>query len=145
MNIAFQEEKIENVYVEAYPLFEKHNDEVGEGLKLDFNIDYYLEQNEDGLIRFYTLRDENELIGYAVYCLGHCANHKTKIVATESGVFILKDKRGSGLPFITFCEQQLKELGVSEVIQIVPIKSKWGRFLEYKGYVKTEVMYCKEI
>lgn len=141
----FSIEKIEDIYDEAYHLFEKHNDEVGVGLELDIDLDYYLQLEEMDACKFFTLRDKNELIGYAIYCITYEVNHKNKKLAVEKGVFIEKSRRGGGLEFITYCEQSLKALGITEVIQVVPITSKWGKFLKYKGYKEIEVMYSKEL
>ena len=65
------------------------------------------------MIRVYTMRDpESNLIGYAVYIVRPNLHYKQTLTATEDIIFVHPDKRGYGMFFISWCDEQLKLIGV---------------------------------
>lgn len=142
----YQEETFESIYVEALPMFLAHKQEVDlYGLPLDLDLDLYLKTNELGTFKFYTAREEGELIGYSAYFIYMCPHHKTSVQATQDIVYYKKEKRGNGLPFMSYCEGELKKLGVHIIKIGVPASNDWSPILLRKGFSKLETTYVKEL
>jgi len=142
----FKRESFNEVFKEMVPLLLKHRDEINLFNKtLDPDIDTYLDWEEAGVSRLYTVRDQGELVGYGNFVLFTHNHHKTSLHATQDVLFIKKDKRGHGLDFLKFCEAELKKDGVEVLHQCVPSCNDWGKVLEFKGYHKLETIYIKEL
>lgn len=132
--------------MEALPLFEKHNKEIDLfGRELELDIDRYIQLNELGYYKFFTAREDGELIGYQAFFIATHAHHKTSVQATQDVLYYKEEKRGKGLPFMAYCELELKKQGIEFVLIGVPASNNWSPILKRKGFKELETIYVKEI
>lgn len=116
----FQAESVEAVLEEIKPLLVKHWEEVSfyKDIALDPDYESYLKMDELGVLRVYTARDEdNVLMGYAVFFVRANPHYRQSLQAVQDIIFIDPEKRGFGVKFILWTEQQLKAEGVQVVFQ----------------------------
>lgn len=145
----FKCEKAKDILEEIKPLLNLHWKEIAQypDIILDPDYDQYLKMDELGLLKCYTLRDENnnELIGYALYFIKPHIHYKSCLVALQDILFIRQDRRGHGRQFIKWCDDQLKELGVNLVSHHIKAKHNWGFVLEHMGYELMDLIYVKRL
>ena len=122
----FQRETVLTVCEEIKPLLLKHWEEIShyKDIPLDPDWDGYSRIEESGALRVYTARDEeNKLIGYAVFFLKHNLHYRSSLQAVQDIIFIDPEKRGFGVKFILWTEQQLKAEGVQVCFHHIKTKT----------------------
>jgi hypothetical protein len=144
--ITFGLEKFVDFFPDAYKLFKQHVDEVDLfGLELDIDYNYYSNCCKGGTVKIFTLREGEELIGYAAFFLFQHNHHKASLHAKQDVLFIRKEKRGIGLTFLKECDLQLKRMGVDVVHHCVPASRDWSPILKRIGYNKLETVYTRSL
>ena len=141
----YQLEKASEVFDEALPLMRQHYLEVAHFNEVDFNPDknHYINVDNLGLSRVFTIRNDCELIGYASFYVKTHAHHKETIHAFQDGIFILPEHRGIGTDFISWCDEQLKNEGVKVVYHFVKVDHDWSKALVGVGYKCVEHIYAR--
>lgn len=119
----------------------------------DFNIPYnpdweaYQRMESKGILRFISLREGKNLIGYASVLIESETHASGLIMASFRDIFVTKTKRGHAARLVRFVEYQLSELGVKRIRAgerlNSPIKS--GKFLMASGYAPEETIYVKNL
>ncbi len=146
MGIKFQREFFSEMYYEMAPLNELHHAEINLfGDPLDVDINTYIQCETDGIFRLYSMRIDNELVGYSGFFIYHHPHHAKIKHASQDVLFIRQDKRGHGTIFIRYCEGELKKLGVDVVLQHVPKINDWSKVLERMDYTELETTYFRRI
>lgn len=142
----FAREKITENLDFLLPLFKKNWEETGiKELPLDLNTHMYLKAEEMGVFRLYTYREEStELVGYSFFFTSMSPHHKTKKTATQDTLFIDKEKRGHGLKFILWCDEQLFNDGVDVITRSAKVTHDYGNILKRIGYEAKEIVYVRE-
>jgi|GEM_PF-3327569 hypothetical protein len=134
----FQEEILtEDILKEAEPLLKKHWEEVAfyKDIELDPDYEFYLALQAAGRIRSYSARDDQGVMaGYAVYFLKKNPHYKQSLVAAEDIIFFDPLKRGEGMKFIKWCDDELRKLGVQIVTHHVKVFFDWSPALIRMGY-----------
>ena len=146
MDIIFNQEKFIDAYKDGEPLLRKHFLELD--IRGEFNPDTekYMKLEEKGLLKVYTARIENELVGYCAMVI--YSDAQTGIFAAKQEVLYIKpDQRrsGLGLTLLSYIEKHLKENNIKELLQCVPVEMDWSALLIQDGYKKMETIYIKEI
>lgn len=121
--ISYQREPAEMTLPDLMPLMHKHWAEVAYCADpFDPDTDAYLALERAGLLRLFTVRDDGWLVGYVCYILGPAVNQRTKLVANECGMFVLKEARKGriALRLLDFAEGVLVAEQVREVHYAVP-------------------------
>lgn len=124
----------------------EHNKEINlfdEALHIDNEL--YNEQHDLGYLRIYTIRSGHELIGYCAFFLFFHTHHKTCLHAKQDVLYIKKENRGRCLPFLTFCDSELKELGVKVIHQCVPAQNDFSKMLKRLDYKELETIYIRRM
>lgn len=122
----FQAESVEAVLEEIKPLLVKHWEEVSfyKDIPLDPDYESYIKIEEAGNLRVYTARDEdNVLVGYAVFFIRANLHYRTSVQAVQDIIFIDPEKRGFGVKFILWTEEQLRAEGISVVFQHLKVST----------------------
>lgn len=145
--MTFQEEKLKNCLDEAKPLLYAHYKEIAHYQDIEFNPDYemYLKMDEAGIIKSYSVRENGVMIGYAVFFIKRNLHYKKSIQAQQDIVFIKSDKRGCGLFFIKWCDEQLKREGIQVVYHHIKAAHNFGKALERIGYELQDLIYSKRL
>lgn len=112
---------------------------------LELDVSTYLQMEEDGIYKLYTVRCDGKLVGYAGFVLYRNLHHASQVHASQDVLFIKKSHRGHGSKFIRYCEQSLKAAGVHVILQHVPVTKDWSKILTRSGYKELETTYFKEL
>ena len=97
------------------------------------------------MLRCITVREDGELIGYAVFIVNPHLHYKTCRTAFEDIYFLKKEYRKGrvGIRLFQFAEDVLKKDGVHRVIMHTKIHLDNSRLFEYLGYKMTDKLYTK--
>lgn len=145
----FQLERFSDMHGELFPLALEHHKEVSfnKDLPLDPNFEVYVDLELAGTVKFFTAREEgtDKMVGYSAFFVQPDLHNKTLMTAIQDVIFITKEKRGFGSEFISWCDDQLKSLGVNTVYQHVKHSHNHGQMLERKGYELIDLIYGKRL
>lgn len=97
------------------------------------------------MLRCITARDENGLIGYAIFIVQPHLHYKTCKTAFEDIYFLRKEHRlgRTGIRLFQFAEEALRAEGVNRIIMHTKIHMDNSRLFEYLGYKHTDKLYTK--
>lgn len=144
----FKAEKISDIWDEIFPLFEKHNNEVGiSGEILKPLKTAYESLQERQKLHFIVARDiNNKIIGYSMFTIANHHQYLDSIVASQEAFYLQPEYRGiSSMRLFNFVENDLINLGVNLIIRHSCIERDWSRTLKRCGYKEKETMYVKRI
>lgn len=146
--MVYQEERLAACMAEIEPLLKMHFDEVSpdkEAMPLKVNWQQYLLMNLSGRLAFFTAREGTELAGYAAFFLYDHPHHAGIEVAQNDVVFLHPKHRkgGAGYRLLKFCEEQLKQRGVRQMIVGVTPARDFSPLLYRMGYKDEEKLVSK--
>jgi len=144
--INLQQETFNEFMADAFPLLVANNAEIDLfGLPLNMDFAAYQLAEEADILRIYTVRENNRLIGYCVFVITDHAHHKDLRMASQDVIYISPNHRSCGLRLLRYTEERLKEEGVNGIMQSAPVISRLGPVLERLGYDKMETNYFRRI
>lgn len=143
----FQKESVAQVIGEIEPLLHKHWHEIAHYKDIPLNPDWsrYIQVEEAGALRVFTVRKNEKLIGYCVYLLNKNMHYKDSLQALQDILFIDPEHRGGGMKFLKWCDEQLRLEGVQAVYQHIKLKHNFGPMLERLGYELVDLIYAKRL
>lgn len=112
-------------------------------LKPDHDRYYFIERN--GNYRAFTARDEGELIGYMGVFVERNLHCTDIVTASMDLIYILPERRGCVVRFLTWCDNQLGMENVSTVYHHVPNVRDFSRVLGHLGYFPVEQIYARKL
>jgi hypothetical protein len=133
---------------EAKPLLEKHWAEIAHYKDIILNPDYsfYFKAQSQGMIRSYSARDDaGKMIGYAVYFIKRHIHYSQTLWAQQDIIFFDPEKRGKGLFFLAWCDEELKKIGVDIVSHHVKLAHDFSKALERIGYEKQDIILTRRL
>ena len=141
--IVFQREPAQDCFEEAIPLLVEHGRELKyfNDLKLEPEFSKYEQLERTGLLRTYTARREEVMVGYAVFFFAPHLHFKRTIFATCDILYISPAHRGFGLSFLRWCVDQLKCDGASVVYFFVNKSFDYGPILRRLKFDHTDNIY----
>jgi GNAT superfamily N-acetyltransferase len=148
MPITYQQESLVTFEKDAKELLVQHWEEIAlnkEAIKLNPDWPTYYQLEEVGALKTFTVRSENQLIGYfIVICRAHL-HYVDHIFAFNDVLYLNKEHRKSqiGANLMKFAEKCLKEDGVSVMIVNTKRHKPFDSLLEWLGYKHTENIYSK--
>lgn len=140
-------EKLTTIIGELKELSKLHYDEVApyDDIPLNVNWEKLAILESCGVLKVYTMREDDVLIGYALFFVGFSIEYSDSLQATLSNIFIHPGYRGIGTRFIRWCDNQLKMLGVQVVSHHVKAKNDYGVLLKRLGYAIMNIEYSKRL
>ena len=149
MNITFQRENMSmDLIKEAMPLTRQHTQETDPFPTLKPGIDWeaYMESDKAGILRAYTARN-GSLLGYALFGIYVHPHYTDSLQASQDAVFIKPDSRNGllGLKFMRWCDEQLKNDGVSVIYQYSSNRRNIGPILKRLGYEHIQDLYARRL
>lgn len=115
-------------------------------IPLDPDIASYAKIEEVGALRVFTAREDGgELIGYAVFFIKPNIHYRTSLQALQDILYIHPQKRGFGMRFIAWCDEQLKNESIQVVYHHVKAKHNFGPMLERLGYGLVDLIYARRL
>lgn len=137
------------LYGEMWPLFESHYKEIAHYQDIELSPDtiYYDQAQKIGILRVYTIREENKLVGYCVFSVGPNPHYSGSIQAKQDILFLSPELRGgmNGFRFIKWCDDQLENEGVQVVYHHVKKSHNFGPVLERMGYELVDLIYGRRL
>lgn len=139
---AFQEEWFTLALEYIKPILAENHLETGVYSR-PFNPDYdrYLYLDQTGSLKFFTVRFDKSLVGFAIFFLDTEIQQKDVVSATQSVNFVMKGHRGIGLAFMRFCDDILLKQGVNTIWRQSTAKLDISKIYERMGYTFVEKSY----
>jgi len=123
-------------YLESHPY---------EDIPLNISWERFIKLEEVGILKFFAMKENNQLIGYAIFTVHYSLEYRDSLQASLSNIFIHPDKRGNGAKFILWCDEQLKKLDVQVVYHHVKARNDYGVLLKRLGYDIMNIEYSKRL
>lgn len=145
----FQQELVSEVLSNAIDLITSHFAEVSASLncsELDIDINRYEALEEIGLLRVFTVRDDDgALVGYASYVIASPLHSSSEAHAYQDALYLRPDcRRGTlALRFIQHCDKELQRGGIMACTHNVPVTRDFGKVLERAGYQLSQYQYTR--
>jgi GNAT superfamily N-acetyltransferase len=97
------------------------------------------------MLRCITVREDNALIGYAIFIVQPHLHYKSCKTAFEDIYFLKKEYRKGrlGIRLFQFAQDELKKEGVNRIIVHTKIHMDNSRLFEYLGYKLTDKLFTK--
>lgn len=145
----FQRETLVDARGDIEPLLTEHYREIAHysDILLDPDWEFYCSAEEGGMLRVFTARDGDRLIGYGVFFVRTNAHYKSSVQAMQDVFFILPEYRGArlGAKFVAYCDVQLKSENVQVIYHHIKAAHDWGPMLVNSGYELVDLIYAKRL
>lgn len=146
--ITFQEDKLSNILEELKPMLIKHWEELANNKDIrPLEPDYpmYLAMNDMEILRIYTVKEDDKLIGYSIWIIANHLHYKTWKYAVSDVYYLDPNYRKTGISFDFFfhIEDWLKSLGVKSVTVQDKITHSHANFFNKVGFNPVENVYEK--
>lgn len=106
---------------------------------------FYEAAEKGGVLRIFTIRDDDKLVGYAVYLVRYAPHYKESLQAVQDVIFLAPEYRKGaiGRGFVAFADQMLKAEGVQVTYQHSKIRSPIDAVLVRERYELVERVWAK--
>lgn len=146
--ITYQQESLVTTKEDARPLLEKHWEEIAlnkDTIKLNPDWDAYADLEDAGILKIFTARCDENLIGYFVVFVRCHIHYKDNLFAYNDILYLDKDYRKgfTGAKLMKFAENCLKEDGVSVLVVNTKRHKPFDVLLSWLGYKHIENIYSK--
>lgn len=147
-SITYQQESLTTCKDDANWLLEQHWEEIAlnkEAIKLNPDWDTYFDLEDKGILKVFTARTEDKLVGYfVVLCRSHL-HYKDHLFAFNDVLYLHKDYRKglTGAKLMKFAEKCLKDDGVSVLVVNTKRHKPFDILLSWLGYKHVENVYTK--
>jgi GNAT superfamily N-acetyltransferase len=147
--LRFAVETMAQVWDDMQPLLERHWREIAhyQDIPLEPDRQGYATAERNGNLRIFTLRRDDELIGYAVYFVRQNLHYKSSKQASQDILFLAPEyRRGRlGMHLIEFSDECLGDEGVQATYHHVKAAHNFGPLLERMGYQLVDLIYAKRL
>lgn len=147
--IEFAREKLSDILDDIAPMLIQHWREVApyKDIPVAPRLDHYVAADENDLLRCYTLRENEEMIGYAIFFVVESLQSKGVILAKHELLYISPTKREGlrGFDFIAACDKRLKAEGVDIVSHLVRPDHDYSPILKRLGYTCTGYDFSRRL
>lgn len=137
----------ESLVSEMMPLWEDHYEEITlyKDIPLAPDFDVYDHAEKNGFLRIYTVRHENELVGYEVFFVHRHPHYAGAVEAVQDILFLSKKMRkGSlGYRFMKWVDQELTNIGVQVLFRCVSNKNDYSALLKRMGYIAHDTVFSR--
>lgn len=151
MRVDFAREPLDaEVWGEARPLLESHWREVAHYDDIELAPDFhaYATTEAAGVLRFFTVRADSVLQGYALFFVRNNPHYCGSLQASADVLYLDPKIRGrSGWSFMRWCDEQLRDEGVQVVYQRTKARPdlNFAPILERMGYDLVDLVYAKRL
>jgi len=135
------------LFEEMMPLLEANHDETEWAKDITLNPDWdaYLRLEVAGLLRVFTARVDEQLVGYAVFTVSSGIHHKQCLQAVHDIMFIAREHRGTGLRLIRFADAELEAEGTQIIFHSVKVSHDYSPVLKRLGYEHVETIWARRV
>jgi GNAT superfamily N-acetyltransferase len=145
----FATELARNVQSEIAPIVEESWKELKDSYsssKLRPDVALYMRLEEQGLLKVFTARHDDMLVGYALVLVMAHPHRTDDLVGAVDTIFVLPEFRfgGTASRFLHYVEAQLKLMGVC-LLSIVSRDARIARWLQFSAYKPVEQVYERRL
>lgn len=139
-----------DVIAEITPLAYAHHEEVdlyqGKVL-MDPDFDTYGMLQDSGVLKIFTLRNDNELIGYNIFYVQNHPHYKGTLWAGNDLVYIDPAFRNTGTTpsFFNYCEESLRDMGAGVISYTMKVDKAFHSLMLLLEMDHAEQVYTKYI
>lgn len=151
MSANFARENFADMIDEAWPILERQWRELNMNpdIPLALDRDRYRANDESGLLRIYTARVDERLVGYVCFVVSTIARYsKSAPQALQDVIYVEPSARGAGIgrELIDYADYELRAEGVQVVYHHVKVAHPALRnLLESRGYDVHEWVLSKRL
>lgn len=146
--ILFASESIADTWPEGKELILANHRETGALMPAEFNPDperYFLLEKA-GLMRLFTVRANEQLVGYAVFSVTMNLKYTGTLWANEEVLYVAPEHRGrTAVRFIRWTDNELKAADVDFILRDVTPRSGHARTLERMGYTEATRKFLRRL
>jgi GNAT superfamily N-acetyltransferase len=146
---AIRKERMRDVIEEIKPLLAAHYREIAHFPDIPLDPDYtrYAEMELKGVIRIFTVRDREQLVGYAIYFVMPSLHYQGSKQAFQDILFLHPAYRKGfvGAELIRTADAELRDEGVQVVRQHVKAAHDFGKLLTHLGYEIEDHIWTKRL
>jgi hypothetical protein len=131
--------------------YQAWNELEGTHREASYNVDWeaYERMEQNGQLRFISLRQDSKLIGYAAIVVQNDVNQLGVVMAILKAIYITPPKRGYAVRFVSYIEQQLSAVGVKRLIAAEKLDASTpnvsGEFYRLMGFSPLETWHVKTL
>lgn len=145
--VRFQQEPLTHaLWDEALPLLVPHWQEVSghlTGAPLAPDLARYAVMWDVGVIRVFTARLGDMLVGYALFTITASLHCRNVLEAQQDAIYLDPSSRGHhGADFLDYCTERLFDDGVQVIYQFTPKARDFGAVLERRGFEALGTLYA---
>ena len=99
-------------------------------------------------MRVFTARTSvGSLAGYCIFFVRHNLHYSTSLQALQDVLFLAPEMRGcgTGLMFLAWCDERLREEGVQVVYHHAKVALDFGPLLTKLGYERIDYIYGRRL
>lgn len=151
LSISYARESIRDLMFEVQPMLQAHWEEIAfdRTIPLAPRWEVYLQTEDAGILRCYTVRDHGMLIGYAAFFVNYSLHYGGSLQAAQDIIYVDPLYRSGrvGLGLIRYYEAALK----AESVQVLMCHSKanekhvYASLLDRLGYSLVDHIHCKRL
>lgn len=146
----YQQEFLATVEDDIRPLIQKHWEDIAlnkDKIKLNPDWDAYHDLEQKGMLKAFTAREGDKLVGYFVVVVQRNLHYKDHLFASNDIVFLHPDYRKgrTGIKLIQFAEKCLKEDGVSVLSINTKVHKPFDNLMQFLKFSLVERIYSKYI
>lgn len=144
MNVFAQERYLDLVAGGGREMFEQHHREIAwlpDKIPLDIDHQAYMQMENAGIVKVYTLREGSRLLAYGVWFLKPHLHYRTTMVAMNDVIYLDPEYRGKGRTGMKFIDDNIAELKKAGAMVVgLHIKKcyDWSSLAEHLGFECTE-------
>lgn len=139
MDTHFHKELLSHELIdEITPLIIKHNEEVDDKVQ-DVKWPQYIQMQEAGIYRFYTVRKDGELIGYCGFIIMPSHHHEGMMGVNDVIFLEAEHRKGSlGYNFLKYCIDEVVKLNVVSINLTTTLSPDLSPLFEKLGFTMIE-------
>ena len=146
----YQQEFLPTVENDIRPLIQKHWEDIAlnkDKIKLNPDWDAYYVLEQAGVLKIFTAREGDLLVGYFVVIIQYNMHYKDHLFASNDIIFLHPDYRKgrTGIKLIQFAEKCLKEDGVSVLSINTKVHKPFDNLMQFLKFSLVERIYSKYI
>lgn len=142
------EQLTREVWDEIVPLLRAHWREVAhfQDIPLEPDEAFYASAQAQGITRFFTVRRDGHLVGYAMFFVKANPHYASSVQAVNDVVFLDGKHRGlTGWKLLQYCDQQLEAEGVDAIYWHIKAMKDFGPILERMGCGLVDQIYARRV
>lgn len=131
---------------EMKPLLRKHHAEIANGLYGEFNPDISFYEAAQHMLRIFTMRHEDRLIGYQIYFILGDPHSFGRVQAVQDVLYLEPESRKGLIAyrFMKWCVDQLRG-EVNVIAQRISARNDFGNLFRRMGFVLEDLTYAMEV